>query len=189
MNNLDLDDLRLADNHLSGVLPQRILDKWEAGPLRLSGYASQFTAQIDEIILRRRTAVLCTDYEASLRSDGSVTMRSEKCRGGAPTPKVYCEIKALKGTWRREEVDRLVRFMETSGFFELESGYFAPMTHGGTFEIEVLRRGARKKVVDYGAYGPHGLWAVERLIQGILEGISWDAVREARDCGFTVRDR
>jgi hypothetical protein len=146
VNNLDLDDLRLAGNHLSGVLPQRILNKWEAGPLRLSGYASQFTTQIDEIILRRRTAVLCTDYEATLRPDGSVTMRSEKCRGSAPNPKVYCEIKIKKAGWIREEVDRLVRFMETSGFFELESGYFAPMTHGGTFEIEVLRRGLRQKV-------------------------------------------
>jgi len=54
----------------------------------------------------------------------------------------------------REDVDRLVRFMETSGFFELNNEYYAPMTHGGTFEIEAVRRGVRQKVVDYGAYGP-----------------------------------
>src|SRR5207247_2256251 len=40
LNNLDLDWLWLAGNHLSGSLPKGILDKWQAGPLRLSGYAS-----------------------------------------------------------------------------------------------------------------------------------------------------
>jgi hypothetical protein len=189
LNTLDLDELRLSGNHLSGSLPKRLLDKWLAGPLRLSGYASQFNPQIEEIVIRRRTAILCTDYEASLRPDGTVTMRSEKCRGSSRKPTVYCEVKSHHPDALREEIDRLAWFMETSGFFDLENAYSAPMTHGGTFEVEALRRGQRQKVADYGAYGPQKLWAVERLISGILENASWDKVGVARDSGFTVRDR
>lgn len=188
LNNLDLDTVRLAGNHLSGSLPKRILDQWQAGPLQLSGYAPQFTAQIEEIVIRRRTVVLCTDYEATVRPDGSVRVRSEKCRGSRGKPKVYCELKDGHSYFVAQNVDRLAWFMETSGFFELNEDYSRSMTHGGTFEIEVVRRGRRQKVRDFGAYGPQNLWTVERLILGILADAEWETVREARDCGFVVKD-
>ena len=191
LSNLELETLRLSGNQLSGPLPRVILERWQAGPLRLSGYASQFTAQIEEIVIRFRTASLCTDYAATVRSDGTVTMRSEKCRGNLRTrnPKLYCEVKAGRVDLFAQDVDRLALFMETSGFFDLEADYSRGMTHGGTFEIEVLRQGRRQKVSDYGAYGPQNLWTVERLILGIVANATWDTMREVQDCGFAVRGR
>ena len=106
-------------NRLTGKLPHAIRERWEAGPLRLIGYASQFTAEVQEIVIRRRAAILCYDSEATIKADGAVLIRAEKCRAAprGQQPQVYCEIKAGRADVFSQDVDRLVLFLETSGFF------------------------------------------------------------------------
>jgi hypothetical protein len=183
LDNLDLEFVWVDGNHLTGPLPKRTLERWEAGPLRLSGYSSQFSSQIEEIVIRRRAAILCYDSDVVLRHDGGVNKRTEKCRGAGRNAKPYCEIKV-----GRVNLDRLARFLETSGFFELDEKYQRQMTHGGTVEIEVLRSGQRKRVVNYGSYGPQHLWTIEHAIWGVVASAEWNSTRETRDCEFERRE-
>jgi hypothetical protein len=185
-----LDFCFLWGNRITSSLPAGIRDRWLAGSLRLIGYASQFTAQVEEIVLRQRGAAYCVDSISTLRADGTASSRAERCRegGGQAEPEVYCEVRSGTTNQFAQDVDRLVYYMEASGFFSLEPKYWRNMTHGGTTEIEVTREGKHFTVVDYGAFGPQGLWAVERMIEGILAETDWDSVREERDCGFTRRD-
>lgn len=189
MSNLqDLEQLFLWGNRLTGSLPTGLRDRWLAGPLRLIGYASQFTAQVTEITLIRRSVAQCGDMVATIRTNATASSRTEKCRERRQKVDVFCEVRSGRTNLFAQDVDRLVYFMEASGFFALQSEYWRSMTHGGTTQIEVVRAGERIRVVNYGAFGPQQLWMAERLLQGILDETAWEDVREIRDCGFTHRD-
>lgn len=191
LNNLkNLDMFFLWRNHLVGSLPTGIRTQWQNGPLRIIGYAGQFTAQITEITLTTRSVEWCGDLVATIRADGSVTQRVARCRAiqGKEELERYCEVKTGRANLFAQDVDRLAYQLETSGFFALDAEYWRNMTHGGTTIIEVERGGKRKKVVNFGAFGPQSLWIAERLIEGILAETTWESTTEEKDCGFATRD-
>src|SRR5205823_3029696 len=126
LNDLDIFILVLTGNRLSGPVPAAILTKWLEGKIRFTGYSSQFDSQIEQIVIRGRSVSLCGDYEAILKP-ADATLRTEKCRKSKPRPVVYCEVKTGRTDAFAQDLDKLARLMVTSGFFELDSEYLAPM--------------------------------------------------------------
>lgn len=191
MNELkNLDTFFIWGNHLHGSLPSEVKDRWQKGPLRIIGYASQFGAQIEQITFTQRSVVWCGDFVATIRTDGTVIQRTSRCRDipNNENGESYCEVKKGRTNLFAQDLDRLSYHLETSGFFTLDGEYWRNMTHGGTTIIEVARTGGRKKVLNFGAFGPQSLWVAERLIEGILAETTWESTAEEKDCGFTTRD-
>jgi hypothetical protein len=179
LDRLDLGELWVHGNRLTGPLPRRILEKWEAGQLEFLGYTAQFTSQIQEIVIRRRAAILCHDTDVILRQDGTVTQRSEKCRVAVRNyradpqsvgdAKPYCEIKT--GSVFRPDVDRLAWFLEASGFFDLDPNYARPLTHGERLRWRFCGLVAAREC------GTTAITA--RTSCGLLSGRSWVLSRRA----------
>jgi hypothetical protein len=186
-----LELLFIRGNDLTGDLPTEIRQRWLNGPLRLLGYSGQFNAKVSEIIFRQRSVALCGDMQARIRPSGEVETRTEVCRESPDDeiPTVVCEIKSGYTNVFAQDVDKLVVYLEESGFFDLKQEYWRNMTHGGTTEVEVVRDGRRWKVTDFGAYGPYKLWIAERLIEGVLAESVFESTVEQSECGFRVRDK
>ena len=180
-----LTSLRVEDNRLGGTLPDGLRARWRAGTLQFTGYAGQFAARVSSIELHVATGEgVCQQSWASLAPDGSASRRSEVCFYAWPNSpaKVSCEIK--QGLLNRADFDRVVLFMEDSGFFQLAGRYERAMARASLTEIDVQGQGLQKKVVNAGSSGPQQLWATEQLLLQLLDNATWRTTRRARSCGL-----
>lgn len=69
--------------------------------------------------------------------------------------------------------DRLAAEIERMGFFEWADRYEEAVTDHSTFELEVVRDGTTKRVIQYATDQPLGFSTIAMLIDGVAASIDW----------------
>jgi len=72
------------------------------------------------------------------------------------------------------DLPRLAQLIQDMGFQTLPSNFSAPATDQPAVYTSIVVHGKRKIIYDYGNAGPSALWAVEQLIDKLLQGATWD---------------
>jgi hypothetical protein len=74
---------------------------------------------------------------------------------------------------------QLAQYIKDSGFVELEDAYTRGITDNPTTYTTVMMNGKRKTVKNYANAGPTRLWAIEQLIDDLMNKARWDAPQKA----------
>jgi hypothetical protein len=167
-----LEDLVVFGNHLSGEFPEVLIGRWLAGTLWVSAEPVLLT-NISEIDFESSSSsILCRSHRIVMRSDGAVTVFTERCRNASPQDRVtYWEVRAAY-VWLGDFA-KLGRCIETNGFFDFQDEYYRNVTEGTFVSTRVTRVRKAYEVVNYADGGPFGLWIVQQAIEGVGEGAEW----------------
>jgi hypothetical protein len=175
-----LEDLLLSGNNFSGKLPPKIIQRFDEGKIRLLGYAGQFSPITQIELTFNPTAIICEDYHAVLKIDGSATLKTKMCRMQDQNDRAtFWEIK--RGFIDRYigDFDRLARIIERYGFYEMNSKYSELITHGIFETVTVTHNdGKTVSVEDYNEAAPMNLWFIKRAIAGALFNAKWEETRK-----------
>jgi len=178
---VNLNELLLFGNTLRGPVPPGLLKKFDSGRLRFLGYATQFS-DVRLILLEvTPTGVICGDYSATLRADGSATLEQKVCRSSTPGDRgIFWETR--KGFIDRYagDFDRLARLSETLGLSELAGEYDRSITHS-TFETITIETTTGRSIVirDYADAASAQVWLMKRAIAGALFNAEWEDVQRS----------
>jgi hypothetical protein len=160
-------------------IPEEILARWDTGLLELN--AGGLATDIDELHIQYSTSILCVDFGAVIRRDGSVKYWKEQCRPakGTQRPKTYCVVKEGR-IWG---YDRLAR---TASLYAEPA---APSDPGMGISIDVpitrvtVVRGPKRVLIESGFNEPplrH--WLLDQALLGALFDAEWTATREMPSC-------
>jgi Leucine Rich Repeat (LRR) protein len=177
-----LEEFLLSRNHLSGNLPPKLLKRFDDGQIRFLGYAGQFSPIVQIEFDFNPAAIICGDYHAVLKSDGSAILKTKICRRKSENDRfTYWETKTGFLDRYTGDFDRLVRMIERFGFYEMESEYNKPITHG-VYETITIKHldGKTIAVKDYTDAGPMNLWFLKRAITGALFNVEWETVTRSK---------
>jgi hypothetical protein len=176
-----LDRLNIVFTHLSGLLPDPLIQRWLSGTLWINADAPQLS-NISEIDSQSSaSSVLCSSDRIILRSGGSATRLTERCRNVTPEDRsTYCEVK--KGKVNGAEFAVLAWIIEKNGFFSLKPEYSRTVTDSGGESTRVTREGKAHTVMTYAANGPLELVTIQLAISGVESGIQWDQTTEQSKC-------
>jgi len=125
---------------------------------------------ISEIAIQRGYNFgLAPVYMFTAKKDGSVFYHGEAHvdRKGAHTGKIY--------EW---QFNQLAQFILDSGYLQLKSYYASEYTCQATVYTSIIANGNRKIVKNYGRAGPASLWAVEQLIDQLMQLVQWNETKE-----------
>jgi hypothetical protein len=104
-------------------------------------------------------------YEVTIRGDGTFDYVGE----------AYVERQGVySGSVNRRSFNRLVELIEEVRFMDLEDSYAVPLTDQATTYTTVVMDGETKTVSHYGGAGPAVLWAIETLIDTLVQEAAWD---------------
>ena len=111
-------------------------------------------------------------YTFIIKSDGTFRYKGVE----------YVERKGeFTGTISVEDFHRLAQFIRDSGFMELEDEYSRTGGRNATIYTMVVMNGKRKTVSNYANAGPTKLWAIESLIDDLLQKAQWRDSQKADD--------
>lgn len=113
---------------------------------------------------RTRCLIGCPAYSVRIAEDGSFHYE-----GYYGVPRLgehsgQIEVGRLRQLWR---------YIEEIGYTTLKPRYVSPYLDNATAITSVVQNGERKTVTNYANSGPATLWALEQLIDGLLEGATW----------------
>jgi hypothetical protein len=177
-----IEELLLIGNHLSGTLPPKILKKFDDGEIRFLGYAGQFSPIVQIEFDFNPVAIICDDYHAVLKSDGSAILKTKVCRRKTENDRAtFWETKIGFLNRYTGDFDRLARMIERFGFYEMDSEYNKLITHG-VYETITIKHldGKMVSVKDYTDEGPMNLWFLKRAITGALFNAEWETVTRSK---------
>jgi hypothetical protein len=177
-----LEELLLSGNHLSGNLPPKLLQRFDDGQIRFLGYAGQFSPIVQIEFDFNPVAIICDDYHAVLKSDGSAILKTKVCRRKTENDRAtFWETKNGFLDRYTGDFDRLARMIERFGFYEMDSEYSTPITHG-VYETITIKHldGKTTAVKDYTDAGPMNLWFIKRAIAGALFNAEWATVTRSK---------
>ncbi len=121
---------------------------------------------ITELRLKRtRCRTTCPAYAVTFRADGTF-----RYRGDYGTPR----LGEHSGRVEVGSLRQVFRYVEAIGFYGLEARYTAPYLDNAATVFTVAGPEGRKTVTDYANRGPATLWALGELVDGLLEGATWD---------------
>lgn len=106
----------------------------------------------------------CPIYQVTLRRDGAAIWHGE-----AFTPR----IGDYRGQISEDDFANLADFIDRCGFHTWSDRYEIEVTDNPEDEIEVIRDGESKKVVQYATDEPRDFWTIATLIDGICFGVEW----------------
>jgi len=106
----------------------------------------------------------CPAYTFIVKSDGTFRYKGEEHakRKGEFTGRIEL--------W---DFHRLAQFIKDSGYMNLENDYFRAVTDNPTTFTTVVLEGRRKIVRNYADAGPTKLWAIEQLIDDLMNKAEW----------------
>jgi hypothetical protein len=126
---------------------------------------------IDSVRLSRGMCYgTCPVYEVIFSRDGTASWH-----GDAFTQR----LGAFEGSVAEDDFERLARFIERTGFFGWNDEYVAPVTDNPTYELEVVRAGHGKRVVQYATDEPPDFWVIAALVDAIAATIDWTERRDS----------
>jgi hypothetical protein len=76
---------------------------------------------------------------------------------------------------------RLAQFIKDSDYMGLENDYDRMVTDAATTYTMVVMKGKRKTVSNYANAGPTKLWAIEQLIDDLMDEAKWEASQRTPD--------
>jgi hypothetical protein len=189
--------LELNENNLRGGIPDtatylqhlqkawlwgnkltRIPTPWrereDRGELDLRIWGNPIENRITDISLESAEgSLLCAHWTLKLNENGGITYAAIRCRNRTPNDRAtYCEVKESSSAYIF--FPRLARFVEKSGFYELNRSYAVNQTHAGTQIVRVTRNGVQRTVDNYGYMEPLNLFGIELAIAGTLPAIPWE---------------
>jgi hypothetical protein len=176
-----LEWLPIYRNHVSGLLPQFLIQRWLSGVLDISVEEPLLT-DVSEIDFEYSpSAVLCARHRILLRADRSATLFTERCRNATPNDRAtFCEVKQGR-TWRGE-FSKLGWLLESNSFYALEREYSGNVTDASLQSTRVTRGGKTYEVVNYADAGPLAMWAVQRAIEGVGASVEWEKTSTRSEC-------
>lgn len=167
--------LDLRGNTIRGTFPERWLERWDRNDFELSIGGNRFSNLASKIRIEvSASGVRCsyeedTHYFYEFAADGSVRFESVMC-GKRDTE--YVRVREGEGP----TLDRASRALKRLGFFDAESSYSYPFTfatHQTYVRTTVWWGDTSKTVETYGSQGPVNIWAIERLVFGLADGVRW----------------
>ncbi len=122
----------------------------------------------DDITLTRTGCFgTCPVYTVVYRRNGTVTYTGEQH---------VDHVGVRQGRIDLSTYADLAHFIERSGFESLDTHYRAPGTDKLTTTVAITRvDGRTMSVAEYGRSGPPQLWAIQRVIDGVLLDVQWRA--------------
>lgn len=126
----------------------------------------QVVPDISEVRLERtRCLASCPAYTVTIHADGSFnyTGRYNVPNMGEHTGQI--EVGGLR---------QVLRYIDEINFTDLEKSYLSPFLDNATAVTSVMQSGTRTTVTNYANSGPATLWALETLIDTLLERATWD---------------
>jgi len=179
---IHLQSLSLVGNHLSGRLPDPLIQQWLAGSLEVAAEAPLLTdvSEIDYEYIA--SALLCGRRRAVLRSDGGAALYTTRCHNASPKDRrTFCEVKT--GRVYGEPFAMLAWLLEKNGFFAMQSHYERSISDSAFVSTRATRGGKSYDVVVYAGGGPSELWAIQMAIEGFSNSaIEWDATKILPAC-------
>jgi hypothetical protein len=176
-----LDELMIFGNHLSGMLPQVLIQRWLAGALEISAEAPLLTDVSKIEFESDPSALLCGLRRISLGSDGRAVVFARRCRNATPGDRTtICEVK--EGQVSSRQFAPLAWLLERNGFYDLRANYSRNVTDS-TFERTRVTRGAKRyEVENYADAGPFELWIIQSAIEGVASSIEWEKTTTQPEC-------
>lgn len=108
----------------------------------------------------------CPAFSVAIRRDGSFTYSGEDA---------VERLGEHRGRVERGELEQILRYLGEIGFTELSASYPSPYLDNSSSTITVVQDGRSKTVTTSAGSGPVTLWALEKLIDGLLESATWEA--------------
>ena len=133
--------------------------------------AKASSGEVERIgIERLRCYAGCQDYTLIVEADGHFTYegRYDVERMGRHT-----------GTVADWYLLRVIDFMEDMNFMQLNTSYTNEFLDGPSVYTMMEKGGSVHVVENYASEGPASLWALEQLIDEMLETAEWDSPEEA----------
>jgi len=177
-----LTELNLLGNHLSGTLPQPLIQQWLAGTLRVVGEATLFT-DISKIEYEMDPpALLCGFRRVELDADGRAIRYETRCRDANPEDRAtYCEVKEGK-SWGAGFAE-LAWVLEKNGFFHLNPEYSGNMTDAAFVTTRATRSGKQYSVEEYAFGAPFELEVIHLAIEGFASSrVEWEKSSTRPEC-------
>lgn len=115
---------------------------------------------------RTRCLATCPAYTVTIRADGSFSYTGVYGVERLGEHRGHIEVGRLR---------QVFRYIDEIGFRELEPRYLSPYPDNATAITTVVQAGERKTVTNYANSGPATLWALEQLIDALVESATWDA--------------
>ena len=122
---------------------------------------------ISEIRLERtRCLASCPAYSVTIQADGSFSYTG-----------TYNVEHMGEHTGQLEvgQFRQVFRYIDEIGFMDFQTSYLSPFLDNATVTTSVVQNSAQKTVTNYANSGPATLWALEELIDMLLETATWDA--------------
>lgn len=135
-----LDSLFIFGNHLSGKIPDALIQKWLSGSLWLNVEASMLTDVSEVDFESSASALLCARQRIVLHSDGAAMLFTERCRSNRlKDRRTFCEVKQGQILWH--SFAALAWLLEKNGFFALQPNYSFNVTDSTFNSTRVIRSG------------------------------------------------
>ena len=132
----------------------------------------QAVPDISEVRLERtRCLASCPAYTVTLRADGSFSYT-----GLYNVP----HLGQHTGKVDAGQLRQLLRYIGEIEFMKFKQSYLSPFLDNATAVTSVVQNGARKTVTNYANSGPATLWALETLIDTLLQTATWDLKDERK---------
>lgn len=176
-----LEWLSLFGNHLTGTVPESLIQRWLAGPLQISAEAHLLTAVSKIDYESNASSLLCARQRIILSLDGTARVYTTRCRNATPDDRTtYCEVK--EGEVGGPEFAMLAWMIEKNGFFTLQPQYWRNITDAGFENTRVTRAGKTVEVSNYASAGPFELWSIQRAIEGVAADMDAPKTTRRPDC-------
>ncbi len=177
----NLEELWLFGNHLSGRLPEGLIQRWLDDSLWVSAEASLLT---NVTVIQYESEILYPHFgydRITLRSDGSAVSLAEHSHSGPTAGRTNsCEMK--EGEVMPEMFAKLAWLIEKNEFYDLKSDYRRGFTDSVQEVTRVTRDGKTYSVSHYAASGPLRLWTIERAIEGAASSVYWKNTKTIPKC-------
>jgi hypothetical protein len=168
-------------NHLSGLVPDALIQRSLAGPLEISAETPLLTDLSEIDFESSARAVLCATHRIILRSNDSVVSYTERCRDATPDDRTtFCEVR--DGRIGQGEFARLAWLVEKSGFLNLSPEYYRDITHAAFENTRVTKSGKVHAVSNYAGAGPFELWVIQHAIEGVAASAEWEKTSSQQKC-------
>jgi hypothetical protein len=176
-----LDSLFIFGNHLSGKVPNVLIQKWLSGSLWLNVETSMLTDVSEVDFESSASALLCARHRIVLRSDGTAMLFTERCRGSKlEDRRTFCEVKQGRIGWH--SFAALAWLLNKNDFFALKSNYSFNVTDSVFNSTRVIRGGKTYEVVEYAGGSPFELWVIQGFIEGFVSSADWEKTSTTPRC-------
>jgi len=135
-------------------------------PTTISPIAKEVEHGIEEIGLERtRCYAGCPAYTFIIYSDGSFKYTGEY---GVEN------IGEYTGNISLGQLNQVLKFINETEFFKFKDSYSSPYLDSAATYLMVKKKDNLKVIENYANSGPATLWAIEQLIDDLLETALWD---------------